>query len=105
MRKWHVGCVPVIDQGKLTGILTEVDLLLKIGIPEANLTQVKISELMTPNPAVLEEDATICSALHLMSVGGYRHLPVIRDGNAVGILSIRDVLRYLHENLLTPKAS
>jgi len=95
MREWRVGCVPVLESGKLVGILTEVDVLFK-------LTDLRdpVSKLMTPSPEVVEEDSTIASALNLMSVGGYRHLPVVRDKSLVGILSIKDVLRYLKENLL-----
>ena len=55
---------------------------------------------MTPNPEFVNEDSTIAEALHLMSLGGYRHLPVMREGTLVGIVSIKDVLRYLKENLL-----
>lgn len=100
MAQWRVGCVPVIDNGKLTGILTEVDLLLKLGMQDRDVSQVKVSELMTPNPQVIDEDSTIACAFNQMSVGGYRHLPVVRDGDVVGVLSIKDLLRYLREHLL-----
>lgn len=100
MRQWHSGCVPVIDDGKLVGILSEVDLLLKFGADRRELMKVQVSELMTARPEVLDEDSTISSALRSMSVGGYRHLPVVRDKTVVGILSVKDLLRYLKENLL-----
>lgn len=95
MCEWRVGCVPVLESGKLVGILTEVDVLFK----PTDLRD-PVSKLMTPSPEVVEEDSTIACALNLMSVGGYRHLPVVRDKSLVGILSIKDVLRYLKENLL-----
>lgn len=100
MRTFHTGCVPVVDEGRLKGILTEVDLLLKLDLTNPDLMQMKVSLLMTPRPEVVSEDSTIAHALHSMSTGGYRHLPVIRKGQLVGILSIKDVLRYLKENLL-----
>ena len=100
MRRWRAGCVMVIKEERVTGILTEIDLLMKLGATDRDLTQIKVSELMTPNPETVEEDSMIASALHLMSVGGYRHVPVVRDGNLVGVVSIKDVLRYLKEHLL-----
>lgn len=99
MNRWKAGCVPVIENGRLDGILSEVDLLLKIPDPSAGLEGIKVSQLMTRNPESVDETATIAEAIHRMSVGGYRHLPVMRRGAIVGILSIKDVLRYLRQHL------
>jgi CBS domain-containing protein len=99
MQQWRAGCVTVFQEGKLTGILSEVDLLLKLGLDDSDLSQIRVSELMTPKPEVVQEDSTIANALQLMSIGGYRHLPVMREETLVGIVSIKDVLRYLKENL------
>lgn len=100
MRSFRTGCVPVVDEGRLKGILTEADLLLKLDPSNPDLLQKKVSMFMTAKPEVLSEDSTIAHALHSMSIGGYRHLPVIRNGQLVGILSAKDILRYLKENLL-----
>lgn len=100
MRQWRAGCVVVVENGKPKGILSEVDLLFKCSGLNRDLAQMRVTELMTPNPQVIGEDSTIASALHLMSVGGYRHVPVVRHGILVGIVSIKDVLRYLKEHLL-----
>ena len=99
MAHWKVGCVPVMDDGKLAGILTEVDLLMKIPDPAGNLEAIKVSQMMTRNPETIEETVSIAEAIHKMSFGGYRHLPVMRQGGIIGILSIKDVLRYLHKHL------
>ena len=98
MRQFRAGAVLVVDNGHLSGILSEVDLLFKAGIENAGTSHV--DQFMTPNPVCLEEDSSIASALHAMSVGGYRHLPVVHDGKVVGIVSIKDVLRYLSQQLL-----
>ena len=90
----------VVRGGKLIGILTEVDLLTKLEAFNQNLAQIQVHELMTRNPETAEEDSTIAHALHLMSVGGYRHVPVVREGALAGVVSIKDVLRYLKEHLL-----
>jgi CBS domain-containing protein len=97
MRERRAGCVLVMDAG-LTGILSEVDLLFRMPL-EADPNTIKVSQLMTPNPETIEEDATMACALNLMSVGGYRHLPVVAEDHSIGIVSIKDLLRYLSQRL------
>jgi CBS domain-containing protein len=90
MREHHVGCVLVVDGDRLAGILTERDLLLKmenIGLDEP------VARLMTPDPETLQLDDPIVWALNRMSVGGYRHVPLVDpDGRPVGILSVKDIV-------------
>lgn len=99
MTKWRAGCVPVLEDGRLAGILTEVDLLLKLPDPSAGMESIQVSQVMTRNPETIDESITISEALHKMSLGGYRHLPVLRQGGIVGILSVKDVIRYLDQHL------
>src|SRR4029450_8065999 len=73
MREHHVGCVLALEDGRLAGILTERDLLLKL--EDADLSR-PVRDLMTPDPEVLHPDDPIVYALHRMSVGGYRHVPL-----------------------------
>src|SRR5438067_467108 len=97
MRNLSVGAVVVVENDKLVGILSEVDLLFRDG---AHLEESRVADFMTRNPEALDADSSIASALHYMSVGGYRHLPVVRENRVVGIVSIKDVLRYLKQHLL-----
>lgn len=93
MREHHVGCVLVVEAERLVGILTERDLLLKMEV--ANLSQ-PVSAFMTPDPETLELDDPIVWALNRMSVGGYRHVPLVdREGRPVGILSVKDIVHYI----------
>ena len=54
---------------------------------------------MTADPVTLETSDKIAFALHKMNVGGYRHLPILFDGKLAGVISIRDILRYLTERI------
>jgi len=99
MRERRAGCVLVIDDGKLSGILSEVDLLFRM-TGQSHPSDMKASEIMTPNPETIDAEASMAYALHLMSNGGYRHLPVLAEDNSIGILSIKDLLRYLNRHLL-----
>lgn len=90
------GCVVVVDaQGKVVGIFTERDLVLKVAGKGEDLLERPVGEFMTPDPVTIEMDAPIVFALHQMDLGGYRHLPVVEDDQPVGLVSIRDIIAFL----------
>jgi len=61
---------------------------------------VTVGEVMTPNPSTLRGDMPIAQALNMMSVQGFRHLPLVDDeGRPTGILSFRDVVSFLNRQL------
>lgn len=90
-----VGCVLVTVEGKLSGILTERDILFKVLEKTSDLSRIAVRQVMTPDPETLREEDTLAYAVNKMSVGGFRHIPVLRKGEPVGILSSRDLLSYL----------
>ena len=94
-----IGCVPVVDDGRLVGIFTERDAVVRLGARFEEIADQPISEFMTSNPETIELDAQIAYALQRMDVGGYRHLPVISNERVVGVISIRDILQYLARHL------
>jgi CBS domain-containing protein len=99
MRKYRYGSVLVLDDhGNLAGIFTERDLLRRVDKRGVALERVKLETVMTPSPFALREDDTIALALNRMAVGGYRHIPLVRDGRPVGFVSIRGILRYVAQN-------
>lgn len=97
MNEHRTGCVLVQQAGKLAGIFTERDVLTKV-IFRANNNAMKVESVMTRNPETLEATATIAFALNKMSVGGYRHIPIVERGSkAIGVLSVRDIVDFLVE--------
>ena len=54
-----------------------------------------VAEFMTARLETVRETDTLAFALHKMDSGGYRHLPVLRDGQLTGMISVRDVLRHI----------
>jgi CBS domain-containing protein len=52
---------------------------------------------MTADPVVLREDDSIAVAIHKMAVGGFRHIPLTREGHPTGIVSARDVFGHILE--------
>ncbi len=94
-----IGCVMVVDKGKLVGIFSERDALMKLNTDASKFLNRPISQFMTPDPVTLETNDKIAFALHKMNVGGYRHMPILFEGNLAGVISIRDILRYLTDRI------
>jgi CBS domain-containing protein len=90
-----IGCVLVEEAGELLGVFSERDVLNKIAVESDRLDR-PVSEFMTVAPATVTKRDSIGFALQTMDLGGYRHLPVVNSANiAVGMLSSRDILRFL----------
>ena len=91
MAERNVGTVLILADDRVTGILTERDVLRAVA---AGFDGSKpVSDWMTPGPETIDGDDTIEQAATLMIHGGFRHLPVLENGRPVGILSIRDLVR------------
>jgi CBS domain-containing protein len=95
MKEHHVGCILVMKEGQLAGIFSERDFLLKAANLGRSLAEIQLGEVMTPRPITLSPEHSIRFALHEMSVGGFRHIPLVRNREPVGIISARDVIGYL----------
>ncbi len=103
MKRRHRGCVLVTKDGSLRspliGIFTERDVLLKIIDCGRNPVTIPLGEVMTRDPESLAIDAKLAWALNMMSVGGFRHLPVTDErGWPAFILSVRDIVEFLVES-------
>ena len=96
-----IGCVLVVDDGKLAGIFSERDALLRLNVDAQALGHEPVSKYMTAPVESLGLDDRIVFALHKMDIGGFRHIPVLEDGQPRGVISIRDILRYMTTTILT----
>ena len=97
MNRHNIGCVLVTDEeDRLVGVFTEWDVLMRVvGIVD-DLSQETIADYMTPEPIALKADLPIAQALNLMSVHGFRHLPLVDDNShPTGIISFRGCGRVL----------
>jgi CBS domain-containing protein len=90
MAERRVGAILVTEGTRLTGILTERDVLRAVGSGKIDGT---VGDWMTPHPDTAPPSATIGEAAAMMLHGGYRHVPIVEGDHAVGIVSIRDLIR------------
>ncbi len=94
MASRKIGGVCVLDgDGRLTGILTERDLLNQIVLHRRDPAAIPIQEVMSKVLAVIETTDTPHEALERMERIGRRHLPVVDGDRWVGMLSMRDLMR------------
>jgi CBS domain-containing protein len=94
MRSIRAGCALVLDGKKLAGIFTEHDVLTKLTGPGSQ-DGTRMKDLMSPKPEVLNEKDSVAAALNKMSIGRYRHIPVVKNDGTYAVVSIKSVLKYI----------
>jgi CBS domain-containing protein len=98
MNEYHRGAVLVVEDDRLVGIFTERDVLRRVVMQHLDLAKVTVGELMTRDPDVLPESATLAQALREMVQGGYRHLPIVdARGRPTSMLSMRTIIEFVSE--------
>jgi len=106
MQAEHRGVVLISEDGTrqtpLVGIFTERDVLLRVVDRGRHPGSVCLREVMAKNPESLPRTAPVAAVLNKMSVGGFRHVPIIDNrGRPVFVVSVRDVVEYLVDSFPT----
>ena len=96
MTERRVGSALVVDGERLVGIITERDVLRAVGSGGVDGT---VGDWMTRQPETVDADESTQQAGVVMIHGGFRHLPVLDGGKPVGIVSIRDLMRVVLEDV------
>lgn len=96
MAEGRQGCVVVVEGGRLVGILTERDVITRVLAPGKDPAKVRIGDAMTSPPERLSRDDTLGFALHKMSIGHFRHLPLVdAEGRPAGLITQQEGVKYL----------
>ena len=105
MQDGRFGCVLVVDaEERLVGIVTERDILVEVTGTGADPKEVRVDDIMTPDPESLRASDPIAFALNLMHLGHYRHVPLVlcdddssgdEGGYPVGVISSKDITNHV----------
>ena len=88
-----IGAVLVMNQGKLEGILSERDIVRVLGERGARVLEEPVSAVMTRKVVSCREADTVAGIMEMMTIGKFRHLPVVEEGKVVGLISIGDIVK------------
>jgi len=101
MNKNEIGCLVVTREGRPVGIITERDVLKKMFCQSKDPEQVKVSEIMSAPLVVGKVDMDLGDAARLMLKQNVKKLPIVSEGNLVGLVTLTDIVRVDHiEHLL-----
>jgi CBS domain-containing protein len=93
MANKRVGALPVLEAGKLVGIISERDYTTKVILRGKSSKETMVKEIMTAPVIYTTPGETIEKCMAMMTANRIRHLPVLEDGKMVGIISIGDLVK------------
>jgi len=94
----QVGSVIVVEDGEPVGIFTERDFLRRVVLEDSVTTDVPVRQVMTPQVICVDPDYTLRDCMAIMTNERCRHLPVMRNGNLTGMVSIGDCAKKLSQD-------
>jgi CBS domain-containing protein len=90
MREEDVGSLPVTEQGRLIGVITDRDIVVRV-VAEGRADSASVADALSRNPVTVEPDEDLDEALRLMARHQVRRLPVVEGDRLVGIVAQADV--------------
>ncbi len=91
MNEFRIGCLIVIIRTKLMGIITERDILEKVVAEDRKASKTKVSQVMTRDPVMIDDDKDISEAVSIMNKFDIKKLPVVSGQSLVGLLTVADL--------------
>jgi CBS domain-containing protein len=91
MRDADVGAILVAEDGRLAGILTDRDIVVRVVAEGKDPSSVPAGDVMTRDPVALTPDSTVDDAIRIVREQDVRRIPVVQDGRPAGIVSIGDL--------------
>jgi CBS domain-containing protein len=89
-----IGALLAISKGRIEGILSERDIVRVLGERGAGVLDEPVSAVMTRKVVSCRQSDTVSAIMEMMTLGKFRHLPVVEDGRVVGLISIGDVVKW-----------
>lgn len=95
-----LGCLLIEKDGKLAGIMTERDILLKITGKGLDFEKEVVDSFITPDPEYLKMEDDVAYALNKMVISGFRHVPIVDDKKrSIGVVSLVDIVQQVANSL------
>ena len=91
MKSLDVGVIPLVQDGKLVGLVTDRDLAQRVVAERVSGDEVKVGDIATQSPVTITPDMKLSEARDLMSQNRVRRLPVMKGEELVGIVSLGDL--------------
>lgn len=91
MKEYNIGSLPVCNEEKVIGIITDRDIAIRSSAEGENVQKQTVRDIMTSNPVTIKSDVDVKDAARVMSERQIRRLPVVESNNLVGMLSLGDV--------------
>ena len=96
MSEHRIGCLVVLDQHqRLAGIISERDYCRKVFLMGRNSSGTRVREIMTTPVTTASPDQSLRETMEIMTEQRIRHMPVVENGDVVGLLSIGDVVKWV----------
>ena len=89
-----IGAVLVMSGGRIEGILSERDIVRVLGERGARVLDEPVSAVMTRKVVSCRQADTVAAIMEMMTLGKFRHLPVVEEGMVVGLISIGDIVKW-----------
>ena len=89
-----IGAVLVMNKGSMEGILSERDIVRVLGERGARVLDEPVSSVMTRKVVSCRQSDTVAGIMEMMTLGKFRHLPVVEEGMVVGLISIGDIVKW-----------
>ena len=91
MKRNRIGAIMVVEDEQLIGIFTERDALFRV-LADNRDQSTPVRDVMTRNPLSISPDKPFAEALQIMHEGRFRHVPVVENGRAIGMVSASDAM-------------
>lgn len=101
MRDLNVGSLPIVENNRLLGIITDRDIVIRVVAEGRNPQTEQVLQHLTPNPMTIHSEASVNDAADLMAREQIRRLPVVDDDKLVGWLALGDVAVEVNKDKLS----
>lgn len=95
MSEKNIGALMVVEHGKLVGVMSERDYTRNVVLKDRSSMDTQVKDIMSKNVVTVDPDETLDQCMALMTEKNFRHLPAVKDGQLVGVLSMPDLVRII----------